>query len=99
MGSTIFFIIGGFGGYTRLEDCASMVFSIVLSWLGGFFAVVSSVLVSRFFQICFGGWVVFLMCFRGWAVSYAVLRCFFVLLIALALPPLDFSAFLEVIRD
>jgi hypothetical protein len=37
MGSTIFFIVGGFGGCTRLEDCASTVFSVVLSWLGGFF--------------------------------------------------------------
>jgi hypothetical protein len=37
MGSTIFFIVGGFGGCTGLEDCAPMVFSVVLSWLGGFF--------------------------------------------------------------
>jgi hypothetical protein len=43
MGSTIFFIVGGFfcfGGCTGLEDCASAVFSIVLSWLGGFSALV-----------------------------------------------------------
>jgi hypothetical protein len=37
MGSTIFFIIGGFGGCTGLEDCAPTVFLVVLSWLGGFF--------------------------------------------------------------
>jgi hypothetical protein len=54
MGSTIFFIVGGFGGCTGLEDCAPTVFSVVLSWLGVFFtvvspAVVSSAVVSRFF--------------------------------------------------
>jgi hypothetical protein len=37
MGSTIFFIVGGFSGGTGLEDCAPTVFSVVLSWLGGFF--------------------------------------------------------------
>jgi hypothetical protein len=37
MGLTIFFIVGGFGGCTGLEDCAPTVFSVVLSWLGGFF--------------------------------------------------------------
>jgi hypothetical protein len=37
MGSTIFFIVGGFSGCTGLEDCAPTVFSVVLSWLGGFF--------------------------------------------------------------
>jgi hypothetical protein len=37
MGSTIFFIVGSFGGCTGLEDCAPTVFSVVLSWLGGFF--------------------------------------------------------------
>jgi hypothetical protein len=37
MGSTIFFIVGGFGGCTRLDDCAPTVFSVVLSWLSGFF--------------------------------------------------------------
>jgi hypothetical protein len=37
MGSTIFFIVGCFGGCTGLEDCAPTVFSVVLSWLGGFF--------------------------------------------------------------
>jgi hypothetical protein len=37
MGSTIFFIVGGFGGCTGLEDCALTDFSVVLSWLGGFF--------------------------------------------------------------
>jgi hypothetical protein len=37
MGSTIFFIVGGFGGCTGLEDCAPTVFLVVLSWLGGFF--------------------------------------------------------------
>jgi hypothetical protein len=94
MGSTILFIVGGFGGCTGLEDCAPTVFSVVLSWLGGFFCGGFAV-----FQICFGGWAVFLMFFHGWAVFSAVLRCFFVLLMVLALPPLVFSAFLEVIRD
>jgi hypothetical protein len=37
MGSTILFIVGGFGGCTGLEDCAPMAFSVVLSCLGGFF--------------------------------------------------------------
>jgi hypothetical protein len=37
MGSTIFFIVGGFRGCTWLEDCAPTVFSVVLLWLGGFF--------------------------------------------------------------
>jgi hypothetical protein len=99
VGSTIFFIVGGFGGCTGLEDCAPTVFSVVLLWLGGFFAVISSAVVSRFFLICFGGWAVFLMCFHGWAVFSAVLWCFFVLFMALALPPLAFSAVLEVIWD
>jgi hypothetical protein len=87
MGSTIFFILGGFfsfGGCTGLEDCAPTVLSIVLSWLGGFFC---------------GGSRFFLMCFGGWAVFSVVLWCFFLLLMALALPPLVFSTFLEVIRD
>jgi hypothetical protein len=60
--------------------------------------VVFSAVISWFFQIYFGGWAVFLMCFNGWAVFSAVLHCF-LLLMALALPPLVFSAFLEVIRD
>jgi hypothetical protein len=40
LGSTSFFIIGGFfsfGGCTGLEDYAPTVFLVVLSWLGGFF--------------------------------------------------------------
>jgi hypothetical protein len=37
MGSTIFFIVGGFGGCTGLEDCAPTDFSVVLAWLGGNF--------------------------------------------------------------
>jgi hypothetical protein len=37
IGSTIFFIVGGFGGCTGLKDYAPTVFSVVLSWLGGFF--------------------------------------------------------------
>jgi hypothetical protein len=79
MGSTIFFIIGGFfyfGGCTVLEDCAQVVFSVVLSWLGGFCNVL---------------W--WLGCF------FAVLWWFFLLLMALALPPLVFSTFLEVIWE
>jgi hypothetical protein len=98
MGSTIFFIVGCFGGCTGLEDCAPTVFSVVLSWRGGFFC-------GGFF--C-GGFTVFYMLWwlggfsdvLSWLGSFsAVLRCFFVLLMALALPPLVFSAFLEVIRD
>jgi hypothetical protein len=99
MGSTIFFIVGGFGGCTRLEDCAPTVFSVVLSWLGGFFcggffsggfAVFSDVL------WCLGGFSDVLSWLGGF---FCVLWCFFLLLMALALPPLVFSAFLEVIRD
>jgi hypothetical protein len=71
MGSTIFFIVVGFGGCTGLEDCAPMVFSVVLSWLGGFFCGGWAV-----FLMCFHGWAVFLMCFRGWVVFSAVLQCF-----------------------
>jgi hypothetical protein len=99
MGSTIFFIVGGFGGCTGLKDCAPTVFSVVLSWLSGFFC-------GGFF--C-GGFVVFsdilwwlggfsdvLSWLGGFFCGTAV---FFVLLMALPLPPLVFSAFLEVIRD
>jgi hypothetical protein len=87
MGSNIFFIISGFfcfGGCTTLEDCALAVFSVVLSWLGGFFCGA-----FKFFLLCFGGWVVFSV----------VLWWFFLLLMALALPPLVFSTFLAVIRE
>jgi hypothetical protein len=56
--------------------------------------VVSSVVVSWFFHICFGGWAVFLMCFHGWAVFFCGAAVFFfVLLMALALPPLVFFWF------
>jgi hypothetical protein len=104
MGSTIFFIICGFGGCTGLEDCALTVFSVVLSRLGGFFCC--GFFCGGFF--C-GGFEVFsdmlwwLSSFSdvlSWLGGFsAVLRCFFVLLMVLALPPLVFSAFLEVIRD
>jgi hypothetical protein len=77
MGSTIFFIVGGFGGCTRLEDCAPTVFSVVLSWLGGFFC-------GGFFS---GGFAVFsdvLWCLGGvsdvlsWLGGFfCVLWCFF----------------------
>jgi hypothetical protein len=82
MGSTIFFIVGGFGGSTGLEDCAPTVFSVVLSWLGGFLC--SGFFCSgffcggfAFFRICFGGWEVFLMCFHSWAFFSAVFFCAF----------------------
>jgi hypothetical protein len=39
------------------------------------------------------------MCFVGWAVYFVVLWWFFLLLIALALPQLVFSTFLEVIQE
>jgi hypothetical protein len=104
MGSTIFFIVGGFGGCTGLEDCAPTVFWVVLLWLGGFFC--SGFFCGGFF--C-GGFVVFsdMLWWLGsfsnvlsWLGGFfAVLRCFFVFLMALALPPLVFSTFLEVIRD
>jgi hypothetical protein len=109
MGSTIFFIVSGFGGCTGMKDCALTVFSVVLSWLGGFFC--GGFLCDGFFcggffcggfavfLICFGGWAVFLICFRGWAVFFCGVVVFLLLLMALALPPLVFSAFLEVIRD
>jgi hypothetical protein len=102
MGSTIFFIIGGFfsfRGCTGLEDCAPTVFSVVLSWLGGFFcggffcggfAVFSVVL------WWLGGFSDVLLWPGGFFCGALV---FFLLLMALALPPLVFSAFLEVIRD
>jgi hypothetical protein len=67
-----------------LEDCAPTVFSVVLSWLGGFFC---------------GGFVVFsdvLWWLGGFFYGALV---FFLLLMALALTPLVFSSFLEVIRD
>jgi hypothetical protein len=90
MGSTIFFIVGGFGGCTGLQDCAPTFFLVVLSWLGGFFCG----------GLFYGGFMVFsdmlwwlggfLMCFHGWVLFSVVLRCFFVLLMALALPPLVF---------
>jgi hypothetical protein len=99
MGSTIFFIIGGFGGCTGLDDYAPTIFLVVLLWLGCFFCGGFFCGGFAVFQICFGGCVFFLMCFHGWAFFSAVLQCFFVLWMALALPPLVFSAFLEVIRD
>jgi hypothetical protein len=61
MDSTIFFIVGGFGGCTGLEDCAPTIFSAVLSWLGGFFC--NGFFCGGFF--C-GGFTVFLICFGGW---------------------------------
>jgi drug/metabolite transporter (DMT)-like permease len=86
-----FLIVGGYfivGGCTELEDCAPTVFSVVLLWLGGLFFGGFSVVVSRFFDVLWwlGGF------FCGALV-------FFLLLMALALSPLVFSAFLEVIRD
>jgi hypothetical protein len=108
MGSTIFFIVGGFAGCTRLEDCAPMVFSVVLSWLGGFFY--GGFLCDGFFcDGCFcGGFAVFsdmlwwlggffdvLSWLGGFFCSAAV---FFLLLMVLSLS-LVFFAFLEVIPD
>jgi hypothetical protein len=105
MGSTIFFIVGGFGGCTGLEDYAPTVFSVVLSWLGGFllqwFLLRWFLLwwFHSFFLICFGGWGVFLMCCRGWAVFSAVLWCFFSAFAGACFAAIGFYAFLEVIRD
>jgi hypothetical protein len=87
MSSTIFFIVGGFGGCTGLEDCAPMVFSAMLSWLGGFFC-------GGFFCDGFAVFSDMLWWLGGFS---AVLRCLFMLLMALALPPL--VALLEVIWD
>jgi hypothetical protein len=94
MGSTIFFIVGGFGGCTGLEDCALTVFSVVLSWLGGFFCGGFAVFSDMLWWL--GSFSDALSWLGGFFCGAA---CFFVLLMALALPPLVFSAFLEVIRD
>jgi hypothetical protein len=94
MGSTIFFIVSGFGGYIGLENCALMVFSVVLSWLGGFFCGGFAVFSDMLWWL--GGFSDVLSWLGGFS---AVLQYFFVLLMALTLPPLVFSAFLEVIRD
>jgi hypothetical protein len=77
MGSTIFFIVGGFGGCTGLEDCSLTIFSVVLSWLGGFFCGAFFCGGFAVFLICFGGWVVFSMCFHGWAVFFCGAAVFF----------------------
>jgi hypothetical protein len=89
MGSTIFFIVGGFGGCTGLEDCAPTVFLVVLSCLGGF-AVFSDVLwwlggfsdVLSWLGSFFCGALVFFSAFDA--------ACF---------ATIGFSAFLEVIQD
>jgi hypothetical protein len=79
MGSIIFFIVGGFfcfGGCTGLEECAPAFFSVVLSWLGGFSALVVALrwktVLWRFFLVFswLGGFSVvlslfLLMCFGG----------------------------------
>jgi hypothetical protein len=86
MGSTIFFIVGGFlsfVGCTRLEDCALTVFSIVLSWLGGFFC---------------GGFTVFSNVLWWLGGFSAVLWCFFAFDGA-CFAAISFSAFLKVIQD
>jgi hypothetical protein len=98
-GSTIFFIVGGFGGFTGLEDCALTVFSVVLSWVGGFFCggfFCSGFTVFLDMLWWLGGFSDLLSWLGGF---FCGARCFFVLLMVLALPPLVFSAFLEVIRD
>jgi hypothetical protein len=104
MGSTIFFIVGVFGGCTGLEDCALTVFSVVLSWLGGFFC--GGFFCGGFFCGGFAVFSVMLWWLGGFSDVLSWLdsffcggAVFFVLLMALALPPLVFSAFLEVIRD
>jgi hypothetical protein len=87
-----------------LEDYAPTVFSVVLSWLGGFFC--GGCFCDGFF--C-GGFAVFsdvlwwlgnfsdvLLWLGGFFCGALV---FFLLLMALALPLLYFSTFLEVIRD
>jgi hypothetical protein len=85
MGSTIFFIVGGFCGCTRSEDCDLIVFSVVLSWLGGFFC-------GGFF---YGGFAVFSH-MLWWLGSFSVVlswlggffcvaAVFFLLLMVLAL--------------
>jgi hypothetical protein len=77
MGSTIFFIVGGFGGCTGLEDCSPTIFSVVLSWLGGFFCGAFFCGGFAVFLTCFGGWMVFPMCFHGWAVFFCGAAVFF----------------------
>jgi hypothetical protein len=98
MGSTIFFIVGGFGGCTGLEDCAPTVFSVLLLWLGGFFC--SGFFCGSFFCDGFavfpdmlwwlGGFSDVLSWLGGFFCGAAV---FFVLLMVLALPPLVFLLF------
>jgi hypothetical protein len=93
MGSTIFFIIGGFfsfGGCTGLEDCAPTVFSVVLLWLGGFFC-------GGFFYGGFfcGGFAVFSDVILWLGGFFCGALVFFLLLMALALLPLVFLLFLR----
>jgi hypothetical protein len=95
MGSTIFSIVGGFGGCTGLEDFALTVFSVVLSWLGGFFGASFAVFSNMLW------WLSSFSDVLSWLGSFfcGAVVFFFVLLMVLALPPLVFSAFLEAIRD
>jgi hypothetical protein len=98
MGSTIFFIVGGFGGCTGLEDSAPTVFSVVLSWLGGFFC-------SGFFS---GGFTIFsdmLWWLGGFLCAFVAgrffLRCcgVFSAFHGACFADIGFFCFLEVIRD
>jgi hypothetical protein len=99
MGSTIFFIVGGFGGCTGLEDCAPTVFSVMLSWLGSFFcggffcgdfAVFSDML------WLLGGFSDVLSLLGGFFCGATVFFCAFD---GACFAAIGFSTFLEVIRD
>jgi hypothetical protein len=102
-GSTIFFIVGSFGGCIGLEDCALTLFSVVLSLLGGFFC--GGFFCGSFFCCGFfcSGFAVFLdMLWWLGGFSYVLpwlcgffcgVALFFVLLMVLALPPLVFLLF------
>jgi hypothetical protein len=109
MGSTIFFIVSGFGGCTGMEDCAPTVFSVVLSWLGGFFC--GGFLCDGFFcgGFFYSGFAVFsdMLWWLGgffdmlsWLGGF-FLRCcgVFSAFDGTCFAAIGFSAFLEVIRD
>jgi hypothetical protein len=76
-----------------------MVFWVVLSWLGGFFCsgfFCGGFAVFSYVLWWLGGFSDVLWWLGGFFCGALV---FFLLLMVLALPPLVFSAFLEVIRD
>jgi hypothetical protein len=76
VGSTFFFLVGGFfcfGGCIALEDCALVVFSVVLWCVGGFFSalVTLSAFDGAFFSatsfFCFFEVIREECCYCGWS--------------------------------